>query len=268
MGRFPPQCDASAPIARLYGVWVDDLYKPSVKGYENNAQRLMAVYEHSHKPVDYLAAAEEFEKLFRTEIVTPDDWRTYGVLREYMVYHCIKKATASYQMAMDMARCTDSEMYHRTRRQSILLRCRIGQAADCIAAQEAVVHEHPDNAAAWGDLAHALFSGGRAEDALRWNISRKRACCMSTPETPAAHSSVMTRPSHTGQLPSAWMTSTWTQCTQRPSVGATWASLTRPLTFWRPSPKGWADAVWKLKPNGRGKWQKNAATDCPTPDKA
>ena len=63
-------------------------------------------------------------------------------------------------MAMDMARCTDSEMYHRTRRQSILLRCRIGQAADCIATQEAVVHEHPDNAAAWGDLAHALFSGG------------------------------------------------------------------------------------------------------------
>ena len=79
-------------IARLYGVWVDDLYKPSVKGYEDNAQRLMAVYEHSHKPVDYLAAAEEFEKLFRTEIVTPDDWRTYCVLHEYMVYHCIIKS--------------------------------------------------------------------------------------------------------------------------------------------------------------------------------
>jgi len=153
-------------IARLYRVLVDDLFKPSAKGYENNAQRLMAVYEHSHKPVDFLAAVEEFEKLFRTESATPDDWRTYGVLHEYMVYHCIKKATASYQKAMDITRCTDPEMYHRTRRQSILLRCRMGQAADCIAEQEAVVREHPENAAAWVDLAHALFSGGRPEAAL------------------------------------------------------------------------------------------------------
>ena len=30
-------------IAKLYGVLVDDLFKPDVKGYENNARRLMAV---------------------------------------------------------------------------------------------------------------------------------------------------------------------------------------------------------------------------------
>lgn len=153
-------------IARLYGVLVDDLYKPAIKGYENNAQRLMAVYEHSHKPEDFLAAAEEFEKFFRTDNASADDWRTYGVLHEYMVYHCIKKATASYQKAMDMARCTNPEMYHRTLRQSIVLRCRIGQAEDCIAEQEAIVHENPDNADAWVDLAHALFYGGRPEAAL------------------------------------------------------------------------------------------------------
>lgn len=154
-------------IAKLYDVLVDDLFKPVVHGYSNNAQRLMAVYERSHKPEDFLAAAEEFERLFRTDAATADDWRTYGVIHEYMVYHCIKKATGSYDKAMEMTRCTDEEMYHRTRRQSILLRCRIGQATECIREQEDAVREQPDSAAAWVDLAHALFSGGQPERTLQ-----------------------------------------------------------------------------------------------------
>lgn len=154
-------------IARLYGVLVDDLFKPSPKGYNNNASRLLAVYEHSHKPEDFLAAAEEFEKIFRAGTATADDWRGYGVIHEYMVYHCIKKATDSYEKAMDMARCTDSEMFHRTLHQNILLRSRIGQGTDCIREQEAVVREHPDSADARVDLAHALFFGGQPERALQ-----------------------------------------------------------------------------------------------------
>ena len=154
-------------IAKLYGVLVDDLFKPVVKGYPNNAQRLMAVYESSRKPEDFLAAADEFEKLFRTDAATADDWRVYGVIHEYMVYYCIEKATGSYQHAMELARGSDAEMYHRARRQSILLRCRIGQGADCIREQEAVTREHPDNEAAHVDLAHALFFGGQAERCLQ-----------------------------------------------------------------------------------------------------
>ena len=153
-------------IAKLYGVLVDDLFKPAPKGYTNNAQRLMAIYEQSNKPEDFLAAAEEFEKLFRLNQATADDWRVYGVIHEYMVYHCIKKATSSYEKAMEMTRCTDAEMYHRIRRQSILLRSRIGQGADCIREQEAAVLEQPDNAAVRVDLAHALLFGGQAERAL------------------------------------------------------------------------------------------------------
>lgn len=154
-------------IAKLYGVLVDDLFKPAVKGYPHNAQRLMAVYESSRKPEDFLAAADEFEKLFRTDAATADDWRVYGVIHEYMVYYCIEKATGSYQHAMELVRGSDAEMYHRARRQSILLRCRIGQGADCIREQEAAVREHPDNAAARVDLAHALFFGGQAERCLQ-----------------------------------------------------------------------------------------------------
>lgn len=153
-------------IAKLYSVLVDDLFKPTVRGYDNNAQQLMAIYEQSHEPEDFLAAAEEFERLFRTGQAIADDWRGYGVIHEYMVYHCIKKATSSYQKAMELSNCTDAEMFHRTRRQSILLRCRIGQQEECIREEEAAVHKEPDNAAAWVDLSHALFYGGQPEAAL------------------------------------------------------------------------------------------------------
>lgn len=153
-------------IAKLYDVLIDDLFKPSPKGYENNAQRLFSVYEQTNKPEDFLAAADEFDKLIRANTATADDWRTYGVLHEYMVYHCIKKASSSYEKAMGMTQGTDEELFHRIRRQSILLRCRIGQKDDCIREQEAIVHAQPDDAAAWVDLAHALFYGERPEAAL------------------------------------------------------------------------------------------------------
>ena len=153
-------------IARLYGILVDDLFKPAVKGYENNARRLMAVYENSHKPEDFLAAAEEFEKLFRADSATAEDWRCYGYIHECMESHCLQKATSSYTKAMALSRDTDKELFHRIHRQNIMLRCRIGQGADCIREQEAIVQEHPDDAAARVDLAHALFFCHEAERCL------------------------------------------------------------------------------------------------------
>lgn len=154
-------------IAKLYGVLVDDLFKPSPKGYANNALRLLAVFELSHKPEDFLAAAQEFDKLIREGRATADDWRSCGVTHEYMVYHCIEKATACYAKAMDISRSTDEAMFHRTRRQSILLRSRIGQGAECIREQEAAVREHPDSADVRVDLAHALLFGGQPERSLQ-----------------------------------------------------------------------------------------------------
>ena len=154
-------------IAKLYSVLVDDLFKPAVRGYSNNAQRLLAVYERTGSPDDFIAAADEFDKLIREGRATADDWRSYGVIHEYMMNHCIKKATSSYQKAMALARCTDEEMFHRTRRQNILMRSRIGQGDDCIREQEADVREHPDCVNARIDLAHALFFSGQPERALR-----------------------------------------------------------------------------------------------------
>lgn len=154
-------------IARLYGVLVDDLFKPSPAGYANNALRLLAVYERSHKPEDFLAAAQEFDRILRTESATADDWRSCGVTHEYMVYQCIKKATACYDRAKELARDADPEMYHRTVRQQTLLRSRIGQAEACITEQEETVRRQPDHADAWADLAHALSCAGQHERTIQ-----------------------------------------------------------------------------------------------------
>ena len=109
---------------------------------------------------------EEFEKLIKAGTAAAEDWRCYGLIHEYMAHHCIKKATGSYQQAMDMSRCTDPELYHRTQRQSILLRCWIGQGEECIREREAALAEHGDAVQAWIDLAHTYFFAGQPQKAL------------------------------------------------------------------------------------------------------
>lgn len=153
-------------IAKLYGVLVDDLFKPAPKGYRNNAQRLIAVFEHTHQAEDFLAAAQEFEKLFRHDQATADDWRSYGVTHEYMVYHCIEKATTSYEKAMELSRHAEPEMYHCALRQRDLLRSRIGQSAACIAEAEEALRRNPDDVALHADLAHALQCAGDQQGTL------------------------------------------------------------------------------------------------------
>lgn len=154
-------------IARLYGVLVDDLFKPAVQGYQNNALRLLAVYELTGKPEDFLAAAQEFDKLIREGRASADDWRSYGVIHEYMVTYAIKKALSCYNHALDMSLSNDPAIFHRTQRQKIQLRCSIGQGTECIREQEEAVQHAPSNVQFRVDLAHALFLGGQPGKALQ-----------------------------------------------------------------------------------------------------
>lgn len=158
-------------IARLYGVLVDDLFKPSPKGYANNALRLLAVYEKTGRRDDFIAAADEFDKLIKAGTATPDDWRSDGVIHEYMAYHCIRHATERYDHAMHLTRDSDPELYHRILRQKILLRCRTGQADACIAEQESALRAAPDDPESWVDLAHAQCTANQHEAALRTCIT-------------------------------------------------------------------------------------------------
>lgn len=154
-------------LAGIFCVLVDDLFRPAPTGYDNMAQRLLSVYEQSHDPKDFFAALEEYEKLIRTGSPTANDWRCFGLLHEYMAYHCIRKATDSYGRAMEMSRGSDPEICHRALRQSILLRCRIGRQDECIAETEAHARQNPDDPETWVDLAHAYFFADRKEEALK-----------------------------------------------------------------------------------------------------
>jgi len=49
-------------LAKLYGVLVDDLFKESPEGYDNYANRLLAVYESTWKHEDFLAAAQNMTR--------------------------------------------------------------------------------------------------------------------------------------------------------------------------------------------------------------
>lgn len=144
-------------IARLYGVLVDDLFRPAPKGYANNALRLLAVFERTHKREDFVAAADEFDRLLRAGTANANDWRSCGVTHEYMTYICRDRALECYDRALTMSASDDPEMYHRTIHQKTLLRSRIGQAEACIAELEAAVRQHPEDVEVIADLIHALF---------------------------------------------------------------------------------------------------------------
>lgn len=154
-------------IARLYGVLVDDLFKPHARGYANNALRLLAVFERTGKREDFVAAAEEFDRLIREGTATADDWRSCGVAHEYMTYHCRDRALDCYDHAMALSREADPEMYHRAVRQKTLLRSRTGQGEQCIAEMEEAVRQCPGDADLWADLAHALSCTSLPERTLR-----------------------------------------------------------------------------------------------------
>ena len=161
-------------IATLYGVLVDDLFRPHAQGYANNALRLLAVFERTGKREDFVACADEFDRLLRTPSATADDWRSCGVAHEYMAYHCIRRATDHYDRAMALAREDDPDMYHRVLRQKTLLRCRTGQAGACIAEQEEAVRLAPDDPDAAADLAHALQCAGLPERTLQSSVEALR----------------------------------------------------------------------------------------------
>lgn len=151
-------------LAKLYGVLVDDLFKESPEGYKNYANRLFAVYENSFKHEDFIAAATEYEKMVKADIMTPDDYRLYGILHEYMSNICTKKAFEFYDKAMNLCNDNDSELFYRVKRQKHVLRSRRGEALECIEEQRKAVQDAPENAEEYICLASALFSAKQYEE--------------------------------------------------------------------------------------------------------
>lgn len=144
-------------IAKLYSVLVDDLYKEHAEGYENYAARLFAVYETTWKHEDFLAVAQEFERMEKAGTMTPNDYRSYALLHDYMASHCTKRALALYDKAMELSKESDTELYHRCKRQKITLRIQRGDGAACIHELKQDIAVSPRNAEEYISLVSAHF---------------------------------------------------------------------------------------------------------------
>ena len=158
-------------IAKLYGVLVDDLFKESPEGYKNYANRLFAVYENSRKHEDFIAASTEYEKMLTAGTMTPDDYRSYGVLHDYMAKVCTGKAFELYDKTMALCKDTDSELYYRTKRQKNILRAARGEGQTCIDEQQKAIQNDPDNVDEYTCLVDALLTARQYEEC--YNITKK-----------------------------------------------------------------------------------------------
>lgn len=147
----------------MYGVLVDDLYKENPEGYENLARRLVAVYESTWKHEDFMAAATEFEKMEKAGTMTPEDVRSYGVIHEYMMTICRRKAVELYDRAMELSK-EDADLFYRTKRQKIILRANVGEGQACIDEQKQAVKDAPGNAEEYTCLVSAYYWAKQYEE--------------------------------------------------------------------------------------------------------
>jgi len=135
-----------------------------MEGYDNYATRLLAVYEASRKHEDFMAAVLEYEKMRKADTMTPNDYRSYGILHDYMSSVCTQKAFEYYDKAMMLCKETDSELFYRTKRQKNMLRAKRGESQNCIEEQRSAVLENQGNVEEYICLIAALLEEKQYED--------------------------------------------------------------------------------------------------------
>lgn len=163
-GNTMPDIMLLPEIARLYGVTIDDLYREDARGYPSYAQRLLAVYEGSGKPEDFLAAEQEFSRMPAGEL-TPDDLRSWGVLHHYMMKHSAVQARRKLEQAMAHPGVTE-QVYSSAAQQKIALLCDLGKGAEEAARYDEALEADRSNPMLWLLCASAHEFAGEYERAL------------------------------------------------------------------------------------------------------
>ncbi|MBE6798925.1 MAG: helix-turn-helix domain-containing protein [Ruminococcaceae bacterium] len=166
------ECNTSLPdvtmlpeIAKLYCVTIDDLYKESSIAYENYAQRLLAVYESTHKINDFLRADMEYRKLIKDNAATAEDLRSYGVLYQYLMENSRDTALSLFDRVISMGPDGNEDAYWRTKRQRIYFLSLIGRADEAVIEQEEQVKKST-NVQEIITLIAAYQHAGRHNDAV------------------------------------------------------------------------------------------------------
>lgn len=151
-------------IAAFFGVTIDELFLPDPRAYDNNAQRLLAVYEASRDQDDFIRADAEFRKLFAGGDFTRDDARSYGVLYEYHMYYCRDKALRQYERVLS---CPERDaVWRRTRLQRIYLLSQLGRGGEAVEEARAALRSAPEDPENHLALMAALYDAGRHQEVL------------------------------------------------------------------------------------------------------
>lgn len=151
-------------IAAFFGVTIDELFAPKQAVYDNDAQRLLAVYEASRDQDDFIRADAEFRKLFASGSFTRDDERSYGVLYEYHMYYCRDRALAQYDKILSSPE--RDIVTQRTRLQRSYLRSQIGRSGQDLEEARAALEADPQDPENHLALLAALYNAGKYEAVL------------------------------------------------------------------------------------------------------
>ena len=169
------ECNTTLPdvailpdIAKLYCVTIDDLYKETSVAYDNYAQRLSSVYEATRKPEDFLRADMEYRKLMKSGEYTTEDLRTYGILHQFMMQYCMKKAMELFDCVLQKGADTDAETYWRTRQQKIRFLSEIGKNEETINEFLSLVKAGSTNLYEWICLIQAYQLAEENQTARAW----------------------------------------------------------------------------------------------------
>ena len=169
------ECNTTLPdvtilpqIAALYCVTIDDLYRKDTTPYENYAGRLLAVFEASHRPEDFMYAYAEYQKLMDSGEYTPNDLRSYGILHQYMMQVCRDRAEALYDRVIRKGPTDDPEVYWSTRRQKGYFLWEIGRNRETIDAFLPLVEAGSNEIQEWICLIQAYSFAEDYERAWSW----------------------------------------------------------------------------------------------------
>ena len=166
-GSTMPDVMMLPDIARLYCVTVDDLYKKQSVAYENYAQRLAAIYEETHDPLDFYNADREFDKLLKSGVYSMNDLRMYGILYQYHMNFCKDMALKLFDRGLAMGEENDPTVYHQIERQRIFLRSQIGWNEKNIEECKQKLEENPQDYHCHLNLLASYCEADDSENALK-----------------------------------------------------------------------------------------------------
>lgn len=174
-GATMPDVAMLPPIARLYCVSIDDLYREDSMAYDNYAQRLGAVYESTGKIEDFVRADQEYRKLLRSGDYTTEDLRLYGVLYQLLMEESREQAMSLFDRVLNRGEKADRETWWRTMRQKIYLSCISGRGEETIREQIVRLEENSGELNEWICLIAAYQFCGRfteAEERMQTALAR------------------------------------------------------------------------------------------------